>query len=297
MTAQSAIVANPFGAVASQAPANALVAAEQQRAEAEIQAAMVIAKRFPRDVVRATDRILQACTRPALAEGALYAYPRGSELVTGPSIRLAESLAQGWGNVTFGVRELSQTRGESTVEAFAWDLETNTRQTKVFQVRHVRHTKRGQIKLEDPRDVYELVANQGARRLRACILGILPGDLVEAAVKQCELTQTHAGGATEDQVKGLVEAFGKIGVTPEQLARFLGHRLDGVIAAEVIRLRKVYTSIRDGMAKVGDFFDEPPSERGESASASLKDKLRAKVDVPQGTEQQTGCDHEPDAAN
>lgn len=297
MTAQSAIVANPFGAVASQAPANALVAAEQQRAEAEIQAAMVIAKRFPRDVVRATDRILRACTRPALAEGALYAYPRGSELVTGPSIRLAESLAQGWGNVTFGVRELSQTRGESTVEAFAWDLEANTRQTKVFQVPHVRHTKRGQIKLEDPRDVYELVANQGARRLRACILGILPGDLVEAAVKQCELTQTHAGGATEDQVKGLIEAFGKIGVTPEQLARFLGHRLDGVIGAEMTRLRKVYTSIRDGMAKAGDFFDEPPSERGESASASLKDKLRAKVDAPQGTEQQTGGEHEPDAAS
>ena len=282
--------------MASQAPANALVAAEQQRAEAEIQAAMVIAKRFLRDAVRATDHILRACTRPALAESALYAYPRGSELVTGPSIRLAEAMAQAWGNMTFGIRELSQTRGESTVEAFAWDLETNTRQTKVFQVQHIRHTKRGQMKLEDPRDVYELIANQGARRLRACILGILPGDLVEAAVKQCELTQVHAGGATEDQVKGLVAAFTKIDVSSEQLARFLGHRLDSVIGAEVIRLRKVYTSIRDGMAKVGDFFDEPAVERGGSASTSLKDKLRAKVDAPQGTEQQTGGEHGPDAA-
>lgn len=284
MAAQTAMVANPFGAAATQAPANALVAAEQQRAEAEIQSAMVVAKKFPRDPVRATDRILQACTRPALAEGALYAYPRGSELVTGPSIRLAEAMAQAWGNMTFGIRELSQARGESTVEAFAWDLETNTRQTKVFQVPHIRHTRRGQMKLEDPRDIYELVANQGARRLRACILGILPGDLVEAAVKQCELTQAHAGGATEDQVKGLIEAFGKIGVTQEQLARFLGHRLDSVIGAEVIRLRKVYTSIRDGMAKVADFFDEQPTER--ESGSDLKSKLKEKVTQAQGAEQQ-----------
>ncbi|NEV64135.1 hypothetical protein [Thiorhodococcus minor] len=274
--AQQQMVANPFGAPATQGASNAVAASEQHRSEAEIQAAMVIAKRFPRDPVQATDRILQACTRPALAEGALYAYPRGSELVTGPSIRLAEALAQGWGNVQFGVRELSQSRGESTVEAFAWDLETNTRQVKVFQVAHVRHTRRGQFKLEDPRDVYELVANQGARRLRACILGILPGDLVEAAVKQCELTQANAGGATEEQVKQLVEAFAKIGVTQEQITKFLGHRLDSVIGAEVIRLRKVFTSIRDGMAKPGDFF--PVEEKAQADGAqTLKDKLKAKA--------------------
>jgi hypothetical protein len=273
MTAQQ-IVANPFGAPAPQAT-SALASAEPHRHEAEIQAAMTIAKRFPRDPVRATDRILQACSRPSLAEAGAYAYPRGSELVTGPSIRLAEALAQHWGNLQFGVRELSQSRGESTVEAFAWDLETNTRQTKVFTVAHVRHTKRGAYKLEDPRDIYELVANSGARRLRACILGILPGDLVEAAVKQCELTQANAGGAPDEQIKQLIEVFGTIGVTQEQITQFLGHRLDSVVGAEVVRLRKVFTTIRDGMAKAGEFFatEEPAPAPG------LKDKLRAKVNA------------------
>ncbi len=72
---------------------------------------------------------------------------------------------------------------QSTVEAFAWDVEeANTRQTKVFQVRHWRHTKQGGYKLTDPRDIYELVANNGARRLRACILGVIPGDVIDAAV-------------------------------------------------------------------------------------------------------------------
>ena len=42
-------------------------------------------------------------------------------------------LAQNWGNIQYGIRELSSENGESTVEAFAWDVETNTRQTKVFR--------------------------------------------------------------------------------------------------------------------------------------------------------------------
>jgi hypothetical protein len=267
------LIANPFGA--SAAPASALAAAEPHRHEAEIQAAMTIAKKFPRDVVRAMDRILSACTRPSLAEAALYAYPRGSELVTGPSIRLAEAIAQNWGNLQIGVRELSQSRGESTVEAFAWDLETNMRQSKVFQVAHVRHTRRGQTKLEDPRDIYELVANQGARRLRACILGVVPGDVVETAVRQCEVTQANAGGAPEEQIRKLVESFAKIGVTQEQITAFLGHRLDSVVGAEVLRLRKVYTSIRDGMASAADFFQPGKDADTKPETATLAEKVKS----------------------
>jgi len=143
----------------------ATVQVESDRAQAEVQAAMILARRFPRDPVLALDRILNACTRPALAEGALYCYARGGTDITGPSIRLAEVLAQNWGNLQFGVRELEQRDGESTVEAFAWDIETNVRQVKIFQVKHERHTKQGAKRLTDPRDIYETVANQGARRL------------------------------------------------------------------------------------------------------------------------------------
>lgn len=143
----------------------------------EVQAAMVIAKRFPRNEVDSFNRILRSCQRKSLAETATYEYPRGGAKVTGPSIRLAEAMAQNWGNIDFGITELEQSNGESQVMAYAWDLETNTRQTKIFTVPHIRGTKKGNIPLTDPRDIYEMVANQGARRLRACILGIIPGDL------------------------------------------------------------------------------------------------------------------------
>lgn len=276
------------------------VVAAQERAAQEVQAAMVIAKKFPRDQARAMDHILQACTRQTLAETAVYAYPRGGQMVTGPSIRLAEALAQQWGNVDFGIVELSQSNGTSSVMAYAWDLETNTRQTKVFQVNHTRWTKRaGNTRLEDPRDIYEQVANQGARRLRACILGIIPGDVVEAAVHQCELTQANAGGVPEEQLGKLVEAFAGMGVTKEMIAKRLGHHLESTIMAEVINLRKVYQSLKDGMAAVSDFFDVPaPSE-----PASTRDKLkqeaargREKQDKAQGSDPQDKIPEAPSAA-
>ena len=99
---------NPFG---SPAPGNAVTPTTQTtdsaRAVAEVQAALVIARMNPRDQRQSMDRILNACCRPKLAETAIYAYSRGGSDIQGPSIRLAEAIAQQWGNIQFGIRELS----------------------------------------------------------------------------------------------------------------------------------------------------------------------------------------------
>lgn len=241
---------------------------EVARAAREVETAMIVARRFPRDIVQARQRILQACTRPSLAEGATYAYKRGTTLVTGPSIRLAEAIAQAWGNIEFGIRELSQEDGKSSVQAYAYDLETNTRQTKNFVVPHLRFSNNGITRLVDPRDIYEAVANQGARRLRACVLGVIPGDIVDEAVAQCETTLANAGGAPAEQLKKLVAAFADIGVTSDALAHKLGHALTNVAMAEVIRLRQVYAAIRDGMTSIDVEFPRTSSGDADSAPAT-----------------------------
>lgn len=261
--------ANPFPAGAITArPTGALADAEQQRAIAETQASMIIAKRFPRDQVQAMDRILQAFTRPSLAEAAMYSYSRGGTDITGPSIRCAEAIAQMWGNIQFGVRELAQSGGESEVESFAWDVETNTRQVKVFKVKHERHTKRGSYKLEDPRDVYEMVANQGARRLRACILGIIPGDVIESAMKQAEVTLTTKAEVTPERLKSLLEKFNEFRVTQEQIEKRIQRRLDAMTPALMVQLGKIYNSLKDGMSKADDWF-EGVAPAGETAGANV----------------------------
>ena len=122
------MVKNPFQQTAvSEALPNTMTEVKSQREASEIQAMVFMAKQFPRNQIQAADRILNACTRQTLADSAVYSYPRGGQNIEGPSIRLAEVLAQNWGNLDFGIRELSQENGVSTVEAYAWDLETTDR--------------------------------------------------------------------------------------------------------------------------------------------------------------------------
>lgn len=223
----------------------------------EVQVAMLAAKKFPRDQVVAFNNILRACQRKKLAESSMYEYPRGGEKITGPSIRLAEAIAQNWGNIDFGFMELEQRNGVSQVMAYAWDLETNARQTKLFSVPHIRHTRKGDYALTDPRDIYELVANQAARRVRACILGIVPGDVVEAAVERCNKTLRE--GYDEplvDRVRTMARAFEKdFSVTLPMLEKYLGCRSDAFSENDFVRLKKVYVALRDGMAKREDYFE------------------------------------------
>lgn len=258
---------NPFGPSRTPIATNAAAETDQTRAIAETQAAMVIAKRFPRDQIAAMDRILQAFTRPTLAESAMYSYSRGGSEITGPSIRAAETLAQCWGNIQFGVRELEQRNGESTVEAFAWDIETNAKQVKVFQVPHIRHTRTKTYKLEDPRDIYELVANQGARRLRACILGVIPGDVTESAMRQAETTLKTRIEVTPDLIKSLLTKFGEYGVVQAQIEKRIQRRMEAITPALVVQLGKIYNSLKDGMSTPAEWFEPLPPESGGDAKA------------------------------
>lgn len=266
---------NPFGASAPQA-SNAVAAAGQQREMAEVQGAIAIAKRFPRDERAAMDRILMACTRQSLAESAVYTYSRGGSDVSGPSIRLAEAIAQTWGNLAFGIRELEQRNGESTVEAFAWDMEHNTRQVKVFQVRHERHTKAGAKRLTDPRDIYELVANQGARRLRACILGVIPGDVVEAAVAQCDVTLKSSAEVTPERVAKLLDAFKPYSVTKFHIEKRIQRSLDAITPGQLVQLGKIFNSLRDGMSQAAEWFEIGGSSVAPGAVASINERVTSK---------------------
>ena len=253
---------------------------EQSRAVQEVQGAMLVAKKFPRDVEQARDRILTACCRKALAEQAIYTYPRGTQQVEGPSIRLAEAIAQAWGNLQFGVRELSQEQGFSHVEAYAWDLETNTRQIKNFRVRHWRDTKGGGYPLRDARDIYEKVANDGARRLRACILGVIPGDIVEDAVAQCRTTLVAGEKEPlEKRIKAMVSAFGKDwNVTMPQIEEYLGHKLAAITEYEMVRLKGVYRSLKDGMSEPSDHFSFAAQAKGKASAASAAAELTSRGD-------------------
>lgn len=249
-----------------QAQSGGMLQVTTSREIEEVRGAIFMAREFPRRLDLVMERLRQTCSRYALAEQAAYAFPRGSEMISGPSIRLAEAIAQNYGNLRFGVRELRQENVESTVQSFCWDMETNVSQEKIFTVPHIRQTKQGRKTLTDPRDIYELVANQGARRLRSCILGVIPADVVEACETWCEETlKKGAGKPIAERIRLMVAHFEKLGVGRELLEKRLKHRIESTSEAELVQYAKICRSIADNMAKPADFFDIKAADVGAAA--------------------------------
>jgi hypothetical protein len=271
---------------------NTLSQAASSREIEEVKGAIFMARQFPRNVFQAEQRILDACKRPALAETAVYQYPRGGQKVSGPSIRLAEVVAQNWGNIDFGIKELEQREGESVVMAYAWDLETNTRQTKVFTVKHSMKAKGTIKKLDDPRDIYEKVANDGARRLRSCILAVIPGDIIENAVRQCDETlRGNSKGPLKDRIANALKAFKeRYKVTQEMIEARFGYHADAFTEVDFLDLIKIFNSLKDGMSKVDDWFDKNAVKKSSS-------KLSEEFNQPEEQPEQQEVKEEAENAN
>lgn len=232
------------------------VAIEASRAIAEAQGKLIIAKNFPRDEVQAYARAMEACQRPAMAEKAFYSFPRGKQTVEGPTIRFAEELARCWGNVDYGIKELSQDDGKSEMQAYAWDLETNTQSVQNFTNPHQREAFGKMQTLTSQRDIYENNANMATRRLRSRILAVLPSWFVDGAINECKKT---LAGQNEtpliDRVKNMVVQFAKIGVTQEQIERRLKRKIDTMTAEDFVEYIGIFNALKNGESKVADWFE------------------------------------------
>ena len=255
------------------------VAIEASRAIAEAQSKLYIAKTFPRDEAKAINKMEEACSRMALAEKAFYKFPRAGQTIEGPTIRFAEELARCWGNIDYGIKELSQDEGKSEMQAYAWDLETNTQSVQNFTNPHKREKtdkRTRQVVMEDltsQRDIYENNANMATRRLRARILAVLPAWFVDDAIQACKATLAGEGKAPfKDRVKNLVSNYNRIGVDADMLKRYLKHDAMEMDTDEFIDLVGIFNSIKTGERKAKEWFDP---DNTTSATAALTDALKS----------------------
>lgn len=256
----------------------ALAAITGNAAATSVLASIWVAKQFPRNLAEVTARMSQACSRLSLAQSATYAFPRGGTTVEGPSIRLAEALISAWGNAEAGWREVARhwdPQGAdglgcnvSECVAFCFDKETNVRREIAFTVNHTRDKSevdsRGRktgkmlrVPLDSERDVYELCANMASRRIRACILQVLPGWLVDEALEvTAKAIKEGDTRPLADVARSMEAKFLELGVTRDQLVANLGHSIEEITRQDVVRLGKIYNSIKEGMVYVKEVF--PP---------------------------------------
>src|SRR5580704_13100491 len=230
---------------------------EQSRAIAEVHAAIVVAQQCPRDVQQAMRDMRDSCKQRALADRAFFRYSRGEGPVTGPSIHLARELGRCWGNIQWGINEMRRDDeyGQSEMQAWAWDVQTNSRSSNAFIVPHRRDTRNGPKALTDQRDIYENNANNAARRLREAIFAVLPTWFVEEAKDICNQTLNDGGGKPlAKRVEEALNGFALMSITEAQLEEKLGVPVAKWIERDVAQLGVIYKSIQRGETRKDEEF-------------------------------------------
>jgi hypothetical protein len=273
-------------------PTTAVVQIEQERAIQEIKAQVILARHFPRDILKARDMILAECRRPRFADLALYQYPRGKKknkagqwvanIVSGPSIRLAEVMARSFTNMKFGIRVMSRRDNTSDVQAHAWDMESNVIETRDFIVKHERKSGDNIVKLVDDRDIYEMEANQGARRMRACILAMIPKDIQDEAEDEVNKTMMNnlAGEKGVDRIKKMLEKFADLDIDQVMIEKKFGYKLKSLTLENWAELGRIYNSLKDGIGRADDYFGEQPDGKTDTKKTKeVEEELRKAVEA------------------
>jgi hypothetical protein len=231
---------------------------EASRAEAEVRAQVVLARQFPRDVPAALHRIQEMFRVPGQADRAFYSYRKGGSTVSGSTIHLAKGVAQAWGNLTYGIDEMSRTPGQSEMRAWAWDLETNQRVSSTFIVEHAMDVKDGRKELTGLRDIYENNANMANRRLRAQIESVIPAYVLDMARETAAQTMRHGGGQPLPvRIAEVVKTFAGLGVELEQLERERERASGKWSELDLAHLRTLGMTISSGQMTVAEAFPPP----------------------------------------
>ena len=252
------------------------VASEVARVYAEVQGMLAWAHAHPRDETKARKEIKSAVTRFAFAQKAHYRFPRGDNMIYGPSVDFAREFARQWRNIQYGYRIVADTKGSGSIEdpgerkvqAFAVDIETNTHTAseehfkKLVQRKFEEEGPGGKKKqvtrwtIPDERDLRELTERRAAIQMRNCLLRLAPRDLVDEMLGLAiETVVSKSSGKNLPKLRvECVEAFDQFGVSQAMLEKFLGHPMDETSAREIADLRGMWQSINDGNSTVDEIF-------------------------------------------
>ncbi len=244
---------NEITQVNRQLPSTTSAQSKAIAAAEEVKCFFLASLSAPRDTQQCKQEIINACTDKMLAEEALYSYRRGGQLVEGPSIDLVEEVATIWGRISSGWEIVDSTPEASQVIAFAIDFQTLKKDSRTFWVEH--KGAKGN-RLTEARDIYETIANMAQRRKRTCIEAMIPKHVMNAAVAQ--VIETLKAGDPKpmaDRVKLMAQAFyDSHGVTKAMLEKKLGSKLEAMTDTQLVALRAIFKSLKDG-AKTEDYFD------------------------------------------
>ena len=221
----------------------------------EIDIAINTAKRFPRVISTFRQKAMTMATSDAeTAASCFYKLARGGNHIEGPSVRLAEIVASAWGNLRFGARIVNEDDKFVTAQGVAHDLEANVSTT--VEVRR-RITDKNGNKFKD--DMIAVTCNAAcAIALRNAIFKTVPFTYAKQIFEQAKKTAVGDVKTIGERRKQMVDSFGKMGVSLDQILVMVGRpSLEDVGLAEIELLIGVFNAIKDGDTTVEEQF--PPA--------------------------------------
>ncbi len=246
---------------------------------AEIDTQIATARKFPRHTTKAQQdsvrrEVLELATRnPEVAGECFYAVPRDGKTITGGSIRFAEIVASRWGNCRAGARIVAEERDHIVAQGIFHDLETNAAVTREIKRRI---TGRG-----GKRYSADMIATTGnaacAIALRNAVFAGVPRAYWEDILGAVRKYLVGDAATLADRRAQMFAAMQKMGATEAMVLRLLSRVTPAdVTGDDLVTMRAVFNSIRDGERTVDEVFSAQPA---------------ATVDAKPSTQQQT--DEEP----
>lgn len=217
---------------------------EVARAVAEVQSKVIVAQSLPRDLTRVEQEIRLACSDMGLARVAFYDVKNRGK---GPTIHLAKELADIFGHLRYGVRELNRddAAGQSEVLAFCWDMQRNVESDRTMIIPHQRMAGGKRQAIVDLDDVYRNNQNTGARAMREAIFAVIPRRLTDLAQDLCRQTLERGGGQDLMQrIETMVQAYAKGSVPVQALEAKAGKPRRSWTAQDVADLTITFESLK-----------------------------------------------------
>lgn len=276
--------------------------AEQSRAE--IQGAMTLAKKYPRNEFEARAKILRTCESLSFAERAIYKKPVGWKdlketggkwerlYVEGPSIRLAEEVLRHWGNTRVLENVLYEDNIKRLVRVTCYDLESNLaygedlliektverKNAKDREVISERINSKGEkisivIATED--EVRNKEKAMVSKAIRNNGLRLIPVHIIDDAVYVAKLNlKSNIAKDFHTHIERMKSSFKTFNIEIFDLEQYLGHPLSQITIDEIADLKAVFNSIKNGESKWQDYFVE-----AEESNSNKKEVENAEMDI------------------
>lgn len=249
------------------------------RETAQMRLALEFAKEVTRNRHDIKDELGFACKQIEFAKSAHYSVDNDGANQQAPGVPLAREVARCWGHVRYGFQITYDDDEKVQLLGWAWDLTSGAyaESADVFPKKDVRVTAGGQRMsfdlTKDEANWRGNVNKRGAIAERSALLKVLPRWLVDEGLRACLATEK---ADTERNLSasrdGMLAAFKSIGVNRDQLIARLQVTLENVTAEDIVSMRGVFASIRDGHAKIADYF--PPAGLDEIAPKAKKKKAK-----------------------